>query len=237
MAYLATELITRAYYLSGMVARDGETVSGSQLNDGLSLLNDVLALKNANNRLIPYFTTYDLVATIGQEQYFIPNLIYPESVTFVLNEVVRIPLNIDSRKEYFGTVRVNDIVTLPFECNINRTKGGATFSIYPLPSDNYPIAINGKFGLLSDVTYATDLLLTYDRLYIAYLRYALAEFICTENTISLPPQTDQQLTILEQSVRDLSPIDTTISKLSTLTRFNQIGGWGYVNLSGGWTTP
>lgn len=237
MAYLATALITRAYYLSGMVARTTETVSGDQLNDGLSLLNDLIALKNANNRLIPYFTSYDLVATIGQEEYFIPNLIYPESVTFILNEVVRIPLKIDSRKEYFGTVRVNDIVTLPFECNINRVKGGANFYIYPLPDNEYPITINGKFGLLSDVTYDTDLSLTYDRLYITYLRYALAAFICDENAISLSPQVANKLEQLEQQVLDLSPIDTTISKLSTLTRFNQIGGWGYVNLSGGWTTP
>jgi len=237
MAYLATELITRAYYLSGMVARDGEIVSGSQLNDGLSLLNDLIALKNANNRLIPYFTTYNLVADIGTENYFIPNLIYPESVTFILNETVRIPLKIDSRKEYWGTVRVNDIVTIPFECNINRTIGGANFYIYPLPNDNYPIAINGKFGLISDINYHTDLSSVYDRLYIAYLRYALAEFICDENSVNLPPLSAKKLEQLEQRVIDLSPIDTTISKLSTLTRFNQIGGWGYVNLSGGWTTP
>lgn len=237
MAYLARELINRAYYLSGIVARDSETTSGSQLNDGLSLLNDVLALKNANNRLIPYFTTYNLTAVIGQETYFIANLIYADSVTFDLNTVVRIPLEIQSRKEYFGTVRVNDLVTLPFICNINRAKGGANFYIYPLPNDEYPIAINGKFGLLSDVTYDTDLSLVYDRLYIAYLRYALTEFICTENTVSMPPQTAAKLEILEQQVRDLAPIDTTITKLSTLRSGNTSMGWGFVNLSGGWTTP
>lgn len=237
MAYLATELINRAYYLAGIVARGNEDVSGDQLNDGLSLLNDLLALKNANNRLIPYFTTYDLTAVIAQENYFIPNLIYADSVTFDLNTTVRIPLQIESRKEYFGTVRVNDLVTLPFVCNINRTKGGANFYIYPLPNDEYPIAINGKFGLLSDITYDTDLSLIYDRLYIAYLRYALADFICAEAALTLPPQVAVKLEVLEQTVRDLAPIDTTISKLSTLRSGNTGMGWGFVNLSGGWTTP
>jgi hypothetical protein len=235
MAYLATELITRAYNLAAIVARDSEAVSGSQLNDGLSLLNDVLALKNANNRLIPFFTTYNLTAVIGQESYFIPNLIYADSVTFNLNTVVRIPLRIESRKEYFGSVRVNDIVSSPFKCNINRAKGGANFCIYPLPNDEYPIAINGKFGLLSDITYTTDLSLIYDRLYIAYLRYALAEYLCTEYGISLPPQASQKLDVLEQSVRDLAPIDITNVKSSTLRSYNRMGGWSYVNLSGGFT--
>jgi hypothetical protein len=237
MAYLAVELITRAYYLSGMVARNQETVSGDQVNDGLSLLNDVLALKNANNRLIPYFTTYNLTGVIGQENYFIPNLIYADSVTFNLNQTVRIPLEIQSRTQYQGSVRVNNLVTIPFECLINRTIGGANLYIYPLPNDEYPIAINGKFGLLSDVTLDTDLSLTYDRLYIAYLRYALADFICTENSVSLPPNTEEKLATLEQQVRDLAPLNITMQKVSTLQRYNGVGGWGFVNLSGGWTTP
>lgn len=237
MAYLATELVNRAYYLAGIVARDMETVSGSQLNDGISLLNDLLALKSANSRLVPYFRSYELVATIGQETYFVPNLIYPDSVTFILNGTVRVPLKIDSRKEYFGSVRVNDIVTLPFECNINRVEGGADFYIYPLPNDNYPIAIWGKFGLSSNVTYDTDLSLWYDRFYIAYLRYALAEFICAENSLDFPPQAAEKLDMLEQTVLDVSPIDTTVEKLSTLRRCGQGGGWGFVNLGHGWTAP
>ena len=52
--YTVTELITKAWTLSGIVAAQAETVSGDQLKDGLDHLNDFLALQNANSRMIPY---------------------------------------------------------------------------------------------------------------------------------------------------------------------------------------
>lgn len=236
MAYTVRKLLNKAYYLSGIVARNQQTVNGQQITDGLDLLNDLLSLKSTNNRLIPYFSSYSLTAVIDTENYLIPNLIYADSITFNLNTTVRIPIEIQSRKEYFGTVRVNNLTTIPFECNINRAKGGANLYIYPLPNDDYPIAINGKFGLLSNATLNTDLESIYDRFYITYLRYCVAEFICQEMNVSLPVATQIKLESLHQQMLDLSPIDLTPTKLSTLQSNGRSINWGFVNLSGGWTT-
>ena len=66
MAYTALELVTRAYYLSQIVAREAQTVSGSQISDGLYLLNALLDVKASDLQLIPYYQEYDFTSVAGQ---------------------------------------------------------------------------------------------------------------------------------------------------------------------------
>ena len=87
MAYTALQLINRAYYLSQIVARDLQVVSGSQVEDGLYLLNALLDVKGSDLRLIPYFQYYPLTAVANQEKYFVPNLLYVDSMTFNIGPV------------------------------------------------------------------------------------------------------------------------------------------------------
>ena len=47
------ELVSRAYYFSGVVSRDLEQVGGDQAPDGLILLNQLLASKSATGDEIP----------------------------------------------------------------------------------------------------------------------------------------------------------------------------------------
>jgi hypothetical protein len=229
MAYTVTKLITNAYYLSGVVRRRLGTVSGQQLADGLDLLNDLLAIKTANNRLIPYFTHYSFDTVVGQESYLIPNLISIEALTFNLGDV-RFPTSNMSRKGYFGSPRVNGVQSLPFVRHSEREKGGTRIFLYFNPNAIYPVNLWGKFGLTS-VTKSTDLSLTYERFYIAYLRYALGREICADYNITYQPQNDQRLKEIEQMITDISPIDLTSTKISL---FQKDGGlnWGLVNFPG-----
>lgn len=231
MAYTTTTLITRAYYLSGVVGRDYETPSGSQLQDGLDLLNALLDIKTANDRLIPYFKEYDLTSVTNQETYFIPNLVRAESLTFTLNQV-RFSMVEQSRKDYFASPRVNNISALPFHWHQERLKGGTNIYIYFLPSDNYPLQLWGKFSL-ADVTLGQDLSLTLDLFYIEYLRYALAEYLCAENNILFQPQAQKKLDEYELIITDISPIDLTTQKASTLQKDSGYN-WAYINLGRGY---
>lgn len=232
MAYLAAELITKAWYLSGIVSQDFETVGGARLAEGFDLLNALLAIKTANNRLIPYFTPYTTNAVVGQEAYFVPNLINAETITFNL-QTIRFATLRQSRKQFFGSPRVDNITALPFNAHVERAKGGANIYFYFLPSDTYPIKVWGKFGLSSIASLDTDLELTLDPFYIEYLRYALAEYMCADNNITLQPQNQAKLTEYENVITDISPIDLTVTKLSSLGSDRGIN-WGFVNLSGGW---
>src|ERR1700691_3293831 len=179
MAYTAAQLITNSWYLSGIISRDLQTVPGSYMSDGLSLLNAVLAIKTANTRLIPYYQFYDTTAVVGQEVYFIPNLLQAETLTFTLG-VIRYQVVPKSRKIYFGSGRVNNIQSLMSMSRFERTLGGSNLYLYFLPNSPYPLQIFGKFGLTEITSLSTDLETVYDDYYIEYLRYALAEYMCSE---------------------------------------------------------
>ncbi len=70
-SYLASQLITRSWNLSGIVARELEVVSGQQASDGLYLLNEVLAEKSYDLKLIPYWGRIEFNLVQGQELIFI----------------------------------------------------------------------------------------------------------------------------------------------------------------------
>ncbi len=191
MSYTVTKLINNAWYLSGIVARNLQTVSGDQLTDGLDLLNAFLAVETADKRMIPYFQTFSLTAVAGQERYFVANLIELETITFFINSV-RFSLQEYNRDRYFGESRVVNIQSLPYQYHTERTFGGMYIYLYFLPNTNYPLEIFGKFSL-SSVALTQDLSLTMDLFYIEYLRYALANKMCEEYNIQFQPQAAMKL--------------------------------------------
>jgi len=216
------------------VARDLETVSGDQLNEGLTMLNALLSFKTAQQRLIPYFNEIEFNGIIGEEKYFIENLVMAETLTFNISTIRYQMSNID-RREYFGTPRADNIESLPYQYYIERATGGANVYMYFLPLQAYPFKLRGKFSL-ENVTLNQDLSLIYDAYYIEYLRYGLAEYMCQEYNISMSPQAAKQLKEFEKILIEVSPIDYTMSKLSTLQKTYNFN-YAIANLSRGYLPP
>jgi hypothetical protein len=325
MAYLAQTLITRSWYLSGIVARNLQFVTGDQITDGLMLLNALLDFKQIETDLIPYWTYIEMPLVGGQEFYFLPNVADVESATFNI-DVVRYPMDSTHRRAYFGSSRVDNIQTLPFNWNFNRGEGGGTLGVYFLPQANYPLKLMVKL-FLNDVSLNTDLtnvfssLTTgqvtgiaitnpglgfttvpkitisggngtgatasamiangsisginiidpgtgytqvptvtitggggtgataiasvsnftflqtqnagFDTSYIEYLRYALAEYMCSEYGILFNPESAKILKKMERKLMYISPPDLTMFKTSILTQGTGIN-WGDVNIGRGW---
>ncbi len=232
MSYTARQLITRAYYLSGIVSRQLQTVAGDQITNGFELLNDMMAFKSAHQRLIPYYKEYAFNAVTGQEKYNIPNLVLAETLTFNIGPV-RYSMRDTSRKKYFGTARVDNIESLPFNWHIERTFGGADLYIYFIPNTNYPLKLWGKFGFDEIATVDDDLSLLYDKFYLTYMRYALAEYICEDSRITFSAQSAAHLKEFERALTDISPMDLTMDKLSTLRRRYSLS-YADVNIGRGW---
>ncbi len=155
MAYTAQTLVTRSWYLSGIVARNLQVVTGDQITDGLQMLNDLLNFKQIETDLIPYWTYIEMPLIGGAEYYYMPNVAAIESMTFNIGPV-RYPMVSTTRRTYFGTSRVDNITTLPFNWQFNRGEGGGTLSLYFLPQANYPAKMMVKF-FLNDVSLQTDL--------------------------------------------------------------------------------
>lgn len=231
MAYTGLQLITRAFYLSQVVSRDLQTPNASQINDGLYLLNAILDYKKTDLRLIPYFTFYEFDTIVGQELYFIPNLLLIDTMTFNIG-TVRYSMYDMSRYEYFGLPRVDNITNLPFSYRPERILNGMNIYMYFLPGGVYQVKIQGKFGL-TEVALNTDLSLTYDPYYIEYLRYELANYICSEWGATFPDQAQRKYEEIRKKLMEVSPKDLSIRKQSYFDGQSPID-WQYVNLGVGW---
>lgn len=248
MTYLASQLVTNSWYLSGIVARGLQVLQGDQLADGVQLLNDLLNFKQIEVDLIPYYTYIELPLVQGQEYYYLPYVSKIETATFNISNV-RYPMDRTSRNVYFGSSRVDSISSLPFNWHFERQQGGGTISLYFLPEASYIMKMMVKLFLV-DVTATTDLtnlstIVPYtfintanqglDTGYIEYLRYALGEYMASEYGIVFNPQSAAILRKYERKLMYISPPDLTTKKKSILCS-NSMGGlnWGDINLGLGW---
>lgn len=258
MPYTAQQLITKSWFLSGIVARNLQVPTGDQIYDGLHMLNALLDFKQIETDLIPYWQYITFACVPQQEFYFLPYVAAIESSTFNIN-VVRYPMVRTSRTNYFGSSRVDNIYTLPFSWNYERGVGGGTFGMYFIPDQNYPIKMKVKIFLV-DVNLQTDLqnvtgsfnnqynipfyteyafinnaIQGYDTSYIEYLRYALAKYMCSEYGIQFNPESERILTSYQRKLMYESPPDLMNKKLSILYADSAPGyNWGDVNVGHGY---
>lgn len=236
--YTVTELVTKAYYKSSVLGREFQEISGSELNDGIEMLNDLLADKTADKGGIPYFLEYNSVMIPGQERYIIPNLIMAETVTFFITQPgansVRYSVQMVDRKRYWGTPRANNIQSLPYQCMIQREFGGASIYFYFVPNRDYPFQIWGLFSLTS-VTFNQDLDLTLDKFYQNYLAYLLAVRICNEFNYSIPEGVQKQLDMYELTIQKRQQqLDLHQTSISALSTPNDGLNYAWANLGTGW---
>lgn len=231
MAYTALQLITRAYYLSQIVSRELQVVTGSQVTDGLYLLNAILDFKGSDLREIPYYKEYVFDAVQGQEMYYVPGLVSVDSMTFNIGDV-RYAMNEETRTSYFAQYRIDNVQSLPFQYRMERTLGGMNVYMYFIPADDYVMKIWGKFEL-SEVALNTDLSLSLDTFYIEFLRHELAMYLANEYGATLPDGVMQQYKILEKKIMDVSPPDLSVRNLNYFGNSPGLD-WQIINLSGGW---
>ena len=229
MAYTALQLVNRAFYLSQVVSRQLQTVDGEQITDGLYLLNSVIDYMNTDIRLIPYFTRYEFDSIPGQEEYFISDLLYVDTLTFNIG-TVRYSMYEMTRKQYFEIPRVDDVQSLPFSYRVEREHNGSRIFMYFVPADVYQMKLSGKFSL-QPVTLQTDMSLTYDTFYIEFLRYALAKKICEEWGVTFPDESKMAFESMRKKLMDVSPPDLSIQKRTYFNNGYHLD-WQLVNIPG-----
>src|SRR3954468_1882003 len=110
---LASELITRAWYFSGIVGREANTPNDTQSADGLTNLNSILASFSASGSGIPYTSHTTLDLNPNQEINDIDDLVRLDVLTFNLG-TVRFPMIRDTQNGYFNGGRPDNIEALPY---------------------------------------------------------------------------------------------------------------------------
>lgn len=258
MTYTAQQLITRSWYLSGIVARNIQTPTGDQIYDGLEMFNDLLNFKQIETDLIPYWQYITFNSVPQQEFYFLPFVAEVETSTFNIG-VVRYPMVSTCRTNYFGSSRVDNISTLPFSWNYERGVGGGTMGMYFIPDQEYPIKMKVKIFLV-DVDLDIDLqnvtasfnntynipgytpyvfinngIQGYDTSYVEYLRYALARYMCSEYGVEFNPESQRIFQSYQRKLMYMDPPDLSMKKMSILQSDQSPGySWGDVNVGQGY---
>lgn len=228
------ELITNAYYLSRIVGREFETVSDTQVSDGLMLLNDILSEKNISSALIPYHAESTFTSVVGQEKYTIPNLVSLDTLTYELNEV-RYNMNRLKRKRYFEEFRVNGIQSLPQQYFVERQLGSSNIYLYYLPDKAYDFTLTGKFAVES-VDLFDDISNFYDKFYLSYIKYLLADRICDLNSQTPPPGVQKRIKELMHQITYFSGMDLTC-RVDDPFRAGSLYDPIQIQLSNGFTPP
>ncbi|WP_438967007.1 hypothetical protein [Flavobacterium sp.] len=229
---IVRELITRSYYLSAIVARDLETVSGPQIADGLELLNFILSEKSGTGRFIPYYDHLQIPSIGGQNQYDISGLIVLDALTFNIDEV-RYQMQRQARYRYWGTSRAENIESLPYSYYSERILNGTRIYLYFTPSSQIDFfTATGRFSLL-EVSLDDELNDVIDKFYQNYLMYLLAKRICQFNSISFDSAKEQVLQELENNCVDVNPIDFNYKKVSTLSKGGYVDYYD-INILKGW---
>lgn len=231
---LARKLISDSYFISGIVARDFETVSGSQVTDALDIINDIISEKSLSGEGIPYYSHLLLPLISGQEDYFVSGLIETEVVTYQLRNV-RYTMIQATRNGYFNQARTLDTPSLPYTFYPEREKGGTRLYFYFLPTPNLTAEITGRFSL-SELALDTELNDIFDRFYISYLKYELAYRLANFFGYPFSPEDEKTRRKLEKKINRVTGIDTSIRKTSS---FPSIPNWNYAwsNLGRGYRPP
>lgn len=217
-----TELINKAWILSGIVSRGLQQVSSEQGTDGLFWFNEMLAEKSISGRQVPYYTDYQSNYIKGQETYFIPNLIFSDAVTFNIGEI-RYQLQPKLRRDYRGENRVDNIQSLPVYYYEERVNGGCNLQFYFFPVDAYVFNVTGRFMPRTDFTLSEELDTSFDKYYQLFLLYDLAIYLCNWYKAPVPPMTQLKWMDLSKKVNDINYQDLTRQSISTL------GGGGALN--------
>lgn len=229
---LVRELITKAYYLSNKVGREFETVSGSEISDGLDILNSIITQKNnATGVDIPSYTHGTFVGVPGQEKYTI-DLIFIETLTFLI-DTVRYSLIRKDRWEYFSYSRTNNVNSLPYQYYFERVNGdqGDIYMYFP-PERDYTFEYVGKARLTAK-SLDQELNDSLDDYYQTYLQFELAFRIATYFSIPFDAQKMQQLKEMRHGIVNINQPNRRVIKTTPFTQRERVN-YGYANLGGGW---
>lgn len=230
---IAGVIIQRALNLAGILSRTLEEQDDEEGVDGLFWLNMLLSEKAATGKLLPYFGHIDILPVVGQEIYFIPNLVTAEILTFTI-QGVRYSIRFETRYKYLGTPRANDIESLPFQWYWERINGGMNIYLYFKPSQQIEdIQVTGLIGFQS-VIFSTELNTFLDTFYQNFLIFELAEAMCLFYKLSMPPETKAKLMRLRNEMRSINPRDFRLKKKSLVSGGGLLT-YGQVNIGRAWT--
>lgn len=181
--------------------------------DGLFWLNAVLSLKDIQKNINPYYRTYSFQSESGKSDYFIRGLIEPVTLRYYINGIPY-QLNYIGRNAYFGGSIIKNIKSLPTNWHAEKVANGFIIYLYMAPSSEYEFELMGKFSIPNPIDETFELDEVLDKWYQIFLIFELAETLCLNRNITMPPSAKQYLIKLRIEISKNNFPDATQKKLS-----------------------
>lgn len=231
MPYTALQLISDAFFDSGIRDATFNVPSAEDNQRGLRALNQILNLTSVNLDYIPYYTRGTFTATGGVSEYTLQNVYLIDLLTFNMSQV-RYNSRYLTRFEFFGTNRANNIQSLPLTYTFERTLNGIKIYLYPIPDQTYVFDYSAK-QKLTNPDYATDLTQYFDDYFIQYLEFETALLLCSKYGASPPPLIAERVSELRRVIMTPSPVDMT-SRTTNLLGSGVSPNWAQITIGKGW---
>lgn len=169
LSQTTNELIVDSLRLIGELGVQ-ETADAYMLTTGLSLINEVLNKGSSDSIYVPYLSTLDFDMVPNQAEYSISDIIPADitqnriidlafatyTITVDTDQPITYPLQILTKSEYYGVVRLANLFTRPNFIFLNKQPLQSLVTLYPAPDQPYPCSLKAKV-MLDNVTAGQNL--------------------------------------------------------------------------------
>jgi hypothetical protein len=224
----ALGIVTSAMRKAGVLTKS-ESPSADEAQDGLEMLNDLIA-SNANDGLLVYARTLENFPlsggvaeyTIGPSGTF--NTVRP---VFIVSAYVRIatvdyPLTVIQDVDY-ADISIKSIGSIPYYLNYTNAFPLATIKLYPVPSANWTLYLLSEKQLSS---FTLDQTVSLPPGWDRYLKNQLAIELSAEYGQQVPAET------VEIASKAIAAIKRGAARVKTMDNYMNNGG--FRNIYTGW---
>lgn len=224
-----TELITNSLFLLGELGTN-ETPDSFMLSTGLELINEILAMYDADSIFIPYLSTVSFDMVAGQRTYSLSNIVPSDVDT---NRIVDLsmanytvpsagqgiiyPLQIINKAQYYGVTRLTPLNTRPGFIFLDKQPTESLITLYPSPDQPYPCQLQVK-SMMNSVTAASNLG-EMPPFYYGLLKFTLARrFLAYYPSGNWPNENEETYKDYLGIIKNSNETDLTIRPSAILSR-------------------
>lgn len=241
------QLLTFSIYLSGLRGAGLNTPIGDEITYALTIFNNLIAERNDDGQLLPYYqavvldSTVGTVDELGTYSIFVPGLVSLETFGVLIDNDLRLFMYIATRDEFFNSNRVMDVAAIPYSYFPQRviqdvdgtpTEGVRIYTYFAPQEAVYRFQLTGRFST-DDFTLDSNIYGSFGQFYVNYLQYKVASRLCQYYQIPFSQVNTLELIKLERKVTDINAYDLSMRKVAAFPANNCVNP-GSIKFSGGW---
>lgn len=219
VARTTNDLIDASYRFLGELGED-EPVSGTMVERGLYILNELIDQFSNDAIYIPYLKKINFDFIPGQGTYTVSNVVGVDAdidanrivgldyANYSVQQIVY-PLTIINKSQYFNLTRLNNLQTRPGFIYLSKANLQSELVVYPIPNQPYPCEVNVKEMI--DEFELNEPMVNVPPYFQRFLRYALTrELKSWYPSANWSQENEQEYTRMFEDLKAADEMDLTI---------------------------